>query len=396
MDMEKIDLSKWNEEREPEPDQEPTPEMAAAIDEGKSFEDQQKAKLEAIAGTTEKALGKGVEGDILAKHTGDYAYYLIGGGGGYWFEEAEYGQGIAVSGIEAWAGTWTLRGIRITFSDGNSVVHGQMAEKYCGGITIDYASGETVTGLSIWGNGEGTRCGAFRIRTSKGQDFFPKMTKWKLKTEYKMNPGGGVILGVIGRAAHDIDCLGFLMLANVEKSFLTEIEYDLKKIPPAEQKYSYDLTIPNPSSTDSHEGFVQKTTRIEKGGEWFVKGGFTFGQSFKVKAGVSGIGEAEASSSWQVSVESGYNQKWSNIAEQVVSIPLICPAYTMTRIVYYYFQGKVDGCPFKATMTYYTTTGGEWSCRVNGFYDGVDTTRVIGKSYLVAKWDKNTNQWISV
>jgi hypothetical protein len=55
MDMEKIDLSKWNEEREPEPDQEPTPEMAAAIDEGKSFEDQQKAKLEAIAGTTEKA-----------------------------------------------------------------------------------------------------------------------------------------------------------------------------------------------------------------------------------------------------------------------------------------------------------------------------------------------------
>ncbi|MBE9075196.1 hypothetical protein [Microcystis sp. LEGE 08355] len=370
--------------------------MAAAIDEGKSFEDQQKAKLEAIAGTTEKALGKGVEGDILAKHTGDYAYYVIGGDGGTEFQDEKYDQGLAVSGIEAWADTWTLHGIRIKFSDNSVVVRGQMAGTYCGGITIDYAGGETVTGLSIWGNGIGTRCGAFRIQTSKGQDFFPKMTKWGLKTEYKMNPGGGVILGVLGQAAWDIDCLGFVMLAKVEKSLLTELEYDLNKISSPDKKYAYDVTIPNPSSTDSHQGAIQKITRIEKAGEWFVKGGLTFGQSFSVKAEVPGLVEAEASSSWQVSVETGYNQRWSNTAEQTVTIPLICPAYTMTRIAYSYFQGTVDGCPFSATMKYYTAAGGVWNCRVTGFYDGVDTTRVIGKSYLVAKWNTNTNQWIPV
>jgi hypothetical protein len=111
------------------------------------------------------------------------------------------------------------------------------------------------------------------------------MTKWGLKTEYKMNSGGGVILGVIGGEGTDIDRLGFLMLDKVENSVLVQFEYDLNKVSLPEKKYAYDITIPNPSKTDSDNGTVARKVAREKGGEWFIKAGFKFGQEYKVQGG---------------------------------------------------------------------------------------------------------------
>ena len=336
----------------------------------------------------------GVEGDILAKHEDNDSHLRIGGKGGTDFSDAKYDRGIVVSGLEVWADTSTLRGIRIKFSDNSSVMHGESEGNYCGSISLDYLNGETVTELSIWGNGEGSRCGAFRIKTSKNQEFFPKMTKRELKTEYKMNSGGGVILGVIGASGADIDCLGFLMLDKVKNRVLTEFEYDLNTISLPEKKYAYDVTIPNPSDGDSDKGSVQQRIEKQRGGEWFLKGGVTLGQEYKVKGGVPFLGEGEITSKWQVGFEAGYTQKWSDTTTQTVSVPLIAPALTKTRIVYSYFQGKIDSCPFVATMKYYLQSGGIWNCQVTGFYDGIDTTRVVGNTHPIAKWDKNKNKWI--
>lgn len=48
---------------------------------------------------------------------------------------------------------------------------------------------ESVTYLSIYGNGAGTRCGAFHIKTKKNQDDFPKMHGWPLRKKYLMEIG---------------------------------------------------------------------------------------------------------------------------------------------------------------------------------------------------------------
>jgi hypothetical protein len=381
-----------NEENVP---QEPIQEMASAAKE-EFVEEEQEAKEQAkSAKLTASSSRTKVYGNILAKQKGNYTRYHVGGKGGTWNEDAKYHQGIVVSQIEAWAGEGRIRGILVTFSDNSHIMRGERGEKHCGSISLDYSSGETVTELSVWGNGAGTRCGAFKIKTSTGKEFFPKMTKWKLKTEYKFNAGAGVILGVIGRSGSDIDSLGFLMLDGVNNSVLTQLEYDFNKVSSLpEKKYAYDATIPNPSKTDSDSGKISKEVTREKGGEWFIRAGVKFGQEYKVKGGVPGVGEAEATAKWEVSIEGGYSQKWSDTATETVSIPLIAPALTKTRIVYSYFQGKLDGCPFTATMKYYLMGGGVWDCEVTGFYDGVDTTRVVGTSYLIARWDEEEGKWI--
>jgi len=206
--------------------------------------------------------------------------------------------------------------------------------------------------------------------------------------------GAGVILGVIGGAGSDIDRLGFLMLDKVTTTVLTEFEYDLNKVPLPENKSAYDITIPNPSKTDSDKGVITQEVDKLRGGEWFVKAGAKYGQEYKVKGGVPMVAEVEATSKWEVSVEGGYSSKWSDNKKESIGIPLIAPALTKTRIVYSYFQGKVDGCPFVATIKYYLQDGGIWDCEVRGFYDGIDTTRVVGTSYLIARWDEKNGKWI--
>lgn len=380
-----------NEENVPK---EPTQEMAGAAKEEILGEEQEAKEQATSAKMTASSSRTAVTGNILAKQKDNFTHYYIGGRDGTPFQDAKYHQGIVVSEIEAWAGGWQLRGIRIKFSDGSVITRGKLEGYYCGSINIDYLSGETVTGLSIWGNGAGTRCGAFKITTSKNKEFFPKMTKWGLKTEYKMNAGGGVILGVIGGEGSDIDRLGFLMLDKVNTSVLTQFEYDFNKVSLPEKKYAYDVTIPNPSKIDSDTGSVTKKVARERGGEWFIKAGVKFGQEYKVKGGVPVVAEAEITTKWEVSVEGGYTGKWTNIDEETVSIPLIAPALTKTRIVYAYFQGKLNGCPFVATMKYFLMGGGIWDCEVTGFYDGVDTTRVVGTSYRIARWDEEAGKWI--
>ncbi len=374
--------------------EEPTLEMARAAKE-EIILNEQEAKEQALAATMGASGSRAqVHGNILVKQPGGSTHSLIGGRGGKDFSEAKYSQGLAVSGIEAWAGEWMLRGIRITFSDGSAVVRGKCAGKHCGSISIDYLSGETVTGLSIWGNGAGTRCGAFRITTSKKEVFFPQMTKWGLKTEYNMNAGAGVILGVIGGAGSDIDRLGFLMLDTVSTTVLTEFEYDLNKVPLPENKSAYDMTLPNPSRTDSHEGNITRVVKKQRGGEWFVKAGAKYGQEYKVQGGVPVVVEGGATTKWEVSVEGGYSRHWDDDEELTVNIPLIIPALTKTRILYSYFQGTLNACPFVATIKYYLQGGGIWDCEVRGFYDGIDTTRVVGTSYLIARWDEKNGKWI--
>lgn len=385
--------------------QEPTVEMANAATEETIYEEQEVSKQVAVGAqpiigaqhffkaNTTKLFAK-TQGNILTKQKGQYTRYIIGGKGGNSFEAARYRNGIVVSGIEAWAGEWQLRGIRITFSDQSKVTYGKTEGKYCGSLNIDYLSAETITELSVWGNGAGTRCGSFRIKTSKGQTFHPQMTKWGLKSEYKMNVGSGIMMGVTGRAGDDIDSLGFLMLDKVKKSVLTQFDYDLNKVPLPQQKYAYDITIPNPSNSDSDKGVITTEVTKQKGGEWFIKAGFTFGQEYSVQGGVPEIAEVRAKTSWKVSVEGGYNHKWSTTDKQTVSIPLIAPALSKTRIVYSYFQGKVDACPFEASMRYYLDGGGIWDCHVSGFYDGVDTTRVVGTTSQIARWDGETRKWI--
>lgn len=65
--------------------------------------------------------------------------------------------------------------------------------------------------MSLWGNGIGKRYGGIEIELSDdGYVWKHKMTKWGLRTQYKVDVGAGIPVAVVGKHGHEIDCLGFI------------------------------------------------------------------------------------------------------------------------------------------------------------------------------------------
>ncbi|KAI0559803.1 natterin-like protein [Gracilaria domingensis] len=325
-------------------------------------------------------------------------WYRIGGQGGTGFTQERISQRQVVTKIEAWAGGWQLRGIQLTFSDGTVVVNGRKEERYQGALTMDYASGEYVNYLSIYGNGAGTRCGALHIKTSKGQDYFPQMYDWGLKTEYKMEVGSGIILGAFGKAWGDIDSLGILMLRKVIGADMTNVVYDMRgeNLLPPQKKIALDVTLANPSDTDSDKGFQKVTKSHQTGGSWSITAGVTFGQTYKVSSGVPDVVDVGVETKWEVSVSSTYGKSWSTTEGYETSIPLIAPKLEKTRITVDYYEGSLSKLPYTAQMKYFLDNGSKFYTHVNGVYDGVATSRFVQETTTVATWDDTGKKWIPV
>lgn len=288
-----------------------------------------------------------------------------------------------------------MRGVKIHFSNGRSSTFGKAEDRHQGSITLNYASGEYVTHLSIWGNGAGTRCGAFRIRTNKGQDYFPKMYKWGLKTEYPMQVGSGIVLGAWGRHGGDIDSLGFLMLRKIIGTDLVNVNYNLRggNLNPPQKKSVWDVSIPNPSDKDSDSGFHRVTKERQNSGSWSVTTGVTFGQEYKVSGGVPFVAEGETTTNWQISVSGTYESSWVGTDKLETSIPLILPARETTRYTIDYYEGNINKLPYTGRMKYFLDNHSSFYTDVRGVYDGYSSSKIIVNSELVAVWNDAAGRW---
>lgn len=308
----------------------------------------------------------------------------IGGQGGSVFNLNKFYAGLAIKKLEVWQGDWQLRGIRITYTDGSQQQVGGLKEDYTS-FELDYINGERITYLSLYGNGAGTRCGAFHIKTNLGRDFFPKMTSWGLKTEYVTSHGGGIILGIYGKGGSDIDSLSFMMIRPIQSMTLRNVNYDMSALATPSRKTVYEIDLVNPSSTDSDKGFIQKSMSESRSGKWSISSTFTFGQEYKVSAGIPEVADVSVSTSWSLSVTGSYESSWTESVSDTVQIALICPANTKTKIWYYYYVGTAS-ITMTGTMYVLVDNGESWTYSVTGTYDGVDDTRIVGDSILLANY----------
>ncbi|GBG87836.1 hypothetical protein CBR_g45992 [Chara braunii] len=135
--------------------------------------------------------------------------HLIGGNGGGDFYINGAHKGAILKRIRVWVGGWMIRGIEVQLSDGESQMFGSVDG---GAREFTFQIGEKIAWLSLWGNGAGTRLGAIKFGTTHRREFFAKMTDWGLKTEYKMEVGSGICVGLQGKCGADIDCAGFLFI----------------------------------------------------------------------------------------------------------------------------------------------------------------------------------------
>ena len=147
--------------------------------------------------------------------------YEIGGGGGSSFDFTGRDNGATLKKIGVAVGGWQIKAVRAELTDGRVQTFGK-ANTFS---EYTFKLGERITKLSLWGNGAGTRLGAIKFWTSSGHEFFAKMNKWGLKTEYSIDVGSGVCLGLQGRSGSDIDSMGFLFINAIKSSVLTDMTY---------------------------------------------------------------------------------------------------------------------------------------------------------------------------
>ncbi|CAL8296221.1 unnamed protein product [Boreogadus saida] len=159
-----------------------------------------------------RTCGKKVQGPPLLK--------LIGGQGGGSFSFTGRDNGATLKKIGVAVGGWQIKAVRAELTNGRVQTFGNPVTF----SEFTFKPGERITKLSLWGNGEGKRLGGIKFWTSSGRKFFAHMTR-ALKTEYTIDVGSGVCLGLQGSCGSDIDSMEFLFINAIKSSVLTNLTY---------------------------------------------------------------------------------------------------------------------------------------------------------------------------
>jgi len=320
----------------------------------------------------------------------------FGGYGGISFNKNKYYAGIVIQKLEVWQGVSMLRGIRITYSDGSPTQMGKREDRYTS-FELDYDNGERVTSLSVWNNHvrnmdfRNARCGAFKIVTNKGREFFPQMTGRELEMQFWQSPGGGIILGLHGKHGSDIDSLGFIMIRPIQSMILQNINYNMNQLMPPTKTSLIDQDCPNPSTEVMIGGTRTVSMNEARSGQWYISGDVSFGQTFLIETEIPKLLTETTTTTWDTRLHGEYQSSWSAVTQDSATIELICPPLSITRFMYFFSSGTIS-IKWSGTMVVTVDNGESWSYPVSGTYEGVDHTRIVGDSVLVANWIDN--KWV--
>ncbi|XP_058631257.1 aerolysin-like protein, partial [Onychostoma macrolepis] len=206
-----------------------------------------------------------------------------------------------------WVGEWQVKAVKVWLSDGRSETFGNSDGPY---QEYAFKLSERFTSLSLWGNGAGTRLGAIKFKTNLDGEFFARMTSWGLKREYPIDVSSGFCLGVEGRAASDIDSMGFMFLSAVQSTVLTNVNYPTIKelIPQVTVEEIKAVTFRNDTSATQQQK-VETSKKVTKKSSWSVCNRFTATFSMEVKAGIPGVIEASTGFSFSVGQEGTYSHE---------------------------------------------------------------------------------------
>ncbi|KAK0701141.1 hypothetical protein B0T21DRAFT_300749 [Apiosordaria backusii] len=239
----------------------------------------------------------------------------IGGGGGSEFEMvAETGatvQKIRVFRKASSTGKQSLRGIRVTFSDGATqsagVLEGESKD-------YDFQQGEVITDMILWGDGEAKRTGRILFHTSTGGEFDHGQDTTG-QGNFVMDIGSGMLIGFVGRAGKDIDKLAPVFIKTLAKNpILENVRLEPFDVNEGLELQTLDEVEEHWNGAAFTFNFEGKTTR-EVSTTWTteVTMGLTAGMS--LTAGVPGIGSAEMSVSWSVGLSSSQEMSVSRAEE---------------------------------------------------------------------------------
>uniref|UniRef100_A0AAZ3RPV0 Jacalin-type lectin domain-containing protein n=1 Tax=Oncorhynchus tshawytscha TaxID=74940 RepID=A0AAZ3RPV0_ONCTS len=273
---------------------------------------------------------------------------LIGGGGGSSFEFHGMDNGATLKKIGVAVEAWQVKAVRAELVD-------RHVETF----------GDHITKLSLWGNGVGTRLGAIKFTTSQNRQFFEKMTSWPLKTEYTIDVGSGICLGLEGRSGSDIDCMGFLFINTVKSSVLTDMKYPTLSLfkPQVTPEYVKSMSHHNDTSLVQEESITYSKT-LTKTSSWSVSNKIESTLSVSVKAGIPDLVEVTSGFSLTVGVEQSTN-----------TINLKIPPGKTMDVEITVGRANID-LDYRAIVKVPCMNGSQLVFLSNGIYTGVTDTSV--------------------
>ncbi|XP_004085117.1 aerolysin-like protein [Oryzias latipes] len=299
---------------------------------------------------------------------------VIGERGGGSFTFTGESNGATLKKLCVWVGVWQVRGIKVWLTDDQV----QQFGKPEGGFSeLEFQDGEQIKSLSLWGNNDGTRLGAIRIRTPASQEFFPKMTKWDLKQEKKEYPipvGSGICLGVLGRCGHDIDSLGFAFINTIQSTELINIYYPTlhQVIPQVATEEIKSVTYTNNTGV-AQSYTVESSKTITKKSSWSVSNKMEATFKFEVKAGIPEVVEATTGFSFTVSTESSYGLENTDERKETYTFPVNVPPGKTVDVKVTIGRATVD-LPYMAKEKITCSNGKTLKFNTSGIYKGVTYT----------------------
>ncbi|XP_048026799.1 aerolysin-like protein [Megalobrama amblycephala] len=297
----------------------------------------------------------------------------IGGHGGGPFSLTGENNGASLEKIWVWVGGWQVKAVRVWLSDGRDQTFGEPAGDP---QEFKFQPGECFTSLSLWGNRAGSRLGAIKFTTSLGKEFFAKMKKQGLKTEYPMDVGSGYCLGVVGRAGADIDCMGFMFLNEVQSAVLTDVKYPTisQQIPEVAIKSIDSLSYSNDSSITQKQK-VEISETITNKSSWSVSSSLEATFSMEVKAGIPGIAEVKGGYSVSVGLESTYSHEYSDEKAETLSTDVDVPPGKKVDVDITIGRATFD-IPYTGTVQITCKNGSVLQYETKGTYKGVTYTEI--------------------
>ncbi|XP_064812341.1 aerolysin-like protein [Oncorhynchus masou masou] len=296
--------------------------------------------------------------------------HLIGGGGGSSFEFHGMNNGATLKKIGVAVEGWQVKAVRAELTDGRVETFGNSHTF----SEFEFDLGERITKMSLWGNGAGTRLGAIKFKTSKNREFFEKMTSWPLKTEYTIDVGSGICLGLQGRSGSDIDSMGFLFINTIKSSVLTDMEYPTLSFfkPQVTPEYVKSVSHHNDTSLVQEESITYSKT-LTKTSSWSVSNKIESTLNVSVKAGIPDLVEVSSGFSLTVGVEQSTSlQKTETITESDTISLKIPPGKTMDVEI---TVGKANiDLDYRATVKVTCMNGSQLVFPSNGIYTGVTYT----------------------
>ncbi|XP_028660103.2 aerolysin-like protein isoform X2 [Erpetoichthys calabaricus] len=312
---------------------------------------------------------------------------IIGGRcGGTPFDFTGYSSGALLEKIGVWCGSWQIKAMKVWLTNGKSQQFGISGQYPYS--KFKFEPGEFFSCLSLWDNGAGLRLGAIKFRTTKGREFFAKMTDRGLKTEYPIDVGSGVCLGVKGRLGAGIHSAGFMFINSIKYTEMKNVEYPtlFQVIPTVNVEDIKSMSYKN-SSTVEQQYTMETSKKISKKSSWSVSTSMESSFCMSVQAGIPEVAEVEQEFTFNLSPSSTYAVESTEERTETMSYVINVPPGKTMDINVTIGRANVD-LPYEATVVVTCTNGSTYQYDKTGVYKGVtytDAKAVIEESVKLLK-----------